>query len=76
MLILNSSFSDKNWEALTSHLLSSDESKSRYFINICGDVLKSNLTNKCPEGAAACSIGNLNISLSSFHAIGDHQLSS
>ncbi|XP_064627541.1 cation-independent mannose-6-phosphate receptor-like [Lineus longissimus] len=47
---------ENNWEALTSHLLASDESKSRYFINICGDILKSNLTNKCPDGAAACSI--------------------
>ena len=39
-----------NWEAESGH----DNSDERYFINLCHELVNSQVTSKCPTDAAAC----------------------
>ncbi|XP_074663133.1 cation-independent mannose-6-phosphate receptor-like, partial [Tubulanus polymorphus] len=44
-----------NWEVLFNKPATNGD---RYFLNMCGDVLKTGVTSNCPEGAAVCKISN------------------
>ena len=44
-----------NWEAVTADATTSSTT-SRYFINVCNDVVVDNLTRSCPKGAAICRV--------------------
>ena len=52
-----------NWEAESGHHnTGGDKSDDRYFINLCHEVINSEATTKCPEGAAACWISKFSLS--------------
>ncbi|CAK8672502.1 unnamed protein product [Clavelina lepadiformis] len=45
-----------NWQVLNSGEQQSNTAPLRYFINICGEVLRSGDTRDCPVGSSVCSV--------------------
>ncbi|GFN80696.1 cation-independent mannose-6-phosphate receptor-like protein, partial [Plakobranchus ocellatus] len=43
-----------NWEVITGE---NENDGKTYFLNVCHDILKTDQTSGCPQGAAVCAIG-------------------
>lgn len=43
----------ENWEVITGE---KEESGLTYYLNVCNDVLKTDATKNCPQGAAVCTV--------------------
>nr|CAB3255509.1 cation-independent mannose-6-phosphate receptor [Phallusia mammillata] len=57
---------DENWEALRSDV-KSGVTQPRYFVNVCGEILRDQVTNSCLAGSAVCRIsGSKHVSFGSF----------